>query len=117
MPGPGPQIKKGQSDVLLLDFSKAFAKVSCHKLLHKIDHYGIRGKTKGWSQGFTAGHTSEVAVDGTSSTPTDVLSGVSQGSVLGPYWCCYNIIDINEGITSAIRLFADDSVIYRHTVN
>lgn len=111
-------IDKGcQTDVLLLDFSKAFDKVAHRKLLYKINHYGIRGKTKRWIQGFLTGRTQEVAVNGTSSTPTEVLSGVPQGSVLGPALFLLYINDITEGISSTIRLFADDSVIYRHIEN
>ena len=78
-------IDKGcQTDVLLLDFSKAFDKVAHQKLLYKIDHYGIRDKTKRWIWGFLTERTQEVAVNGTPSTPTDVLSGVPQWSVLDP---------------------------------
>ena len=34
-----------QTDVILLDFCKAFDKVSHRLLLHKLHHYGIRGST------------------------------------------------------------------------
>ncbi len=51
--------RKCQTDVLFFHFSKAFDKVAHHKLLHKIDHYGIRGRTKGWIQGFLTGGMGE----------------------------------------------------------
>ena len=105
--------KKLQTDVLFLDFSKAFDKVAHRKLLHKISYYGIQGKTNGWIRGFLQGRTQEVSVNGTTSAPADVLSGVPQGSVLGPALFLLYINDITEGITSPMRLFADDSVIYR----
>ena len=36
---------KIQTDLIVLDFSKAFDVVPHHRLLHKLDHYGIRGPT------------------------------------------------------------------------
>ena len=49
----------GQTDVLLLDFSKAFDKVPHKRLSLKLSHYGIRGKTLGWIQGFSIGQSAE----------------------------------------------------------
>ena len=69
--------------VVLLDFSKAFDKVSHRKLLHKIDFYGIRGKTKAWISGFLDHRLQRVPVNGKVSSSTDMLSGVPQGTVLG----------------------------------
>jgi hypothetical protein len=37
-----------QTDVLIMDFSKAFDKVSHSLLVHKLEHYGIRGKNNNW---------------------------------------------------------------------
>ena len=54
-----------------------------------------------------------VSVNGALSDITDVTSGVPQGSVLGPILFLPYINDINENIQSSIRLFADDSIIYR----
>ena len=52
-------------------------------------------------------------VDGESSSATPVKSGVPQGTVLGPLMFLVYINDINENITSSVRLFADDCVIYK----
>ena len=54
-----------------------------------------------------------VAVDGSHSSHLEVVSGVPQGTVLGPTLFCHFINDIVDGSTSTIRLFADDAVIYR----
>ena len=52
-------------------------------------------------------------VDGESSSATSVISGVPQGTVLGPLMFLVYINDINESITSSVQLFADDCVVYR----
>ena len=104
---------KYQADVLLLDFSKAFDRVDHTKLLYKLDFYGIRGRTLQWIKGFLIGRTQVVSVNGSQSSSTEVLSGVPQGSVLGPVLFLLYVNDIGEGISSTFRLFADDCVLYR----
>ena len=76
---------KTQTDVVVLDFSKAFDVVPHQRLLHKLDHYGIRGTTLNWSQNFLTNITQKVVVDGSSSESARVRSGVPQGTVLGPH--------------------------------
>ena len=73
-----------QTDILIMDFSKAFDKVSHSLLLHRLEHYGIRGNINRWIASFLCNRTQAVVVDGESSTHIDVESGVPQGSVLGP---------------------------------
>ena len=103
----------GQVDVILLDFSKAFDKVSHPKLLYKLQYYGIRGQTLSWIKAFLSNRTQEVSVNGTHSSSIQVTSGVPQGSVLGPTLFLIFINDIVEKVSSKMRLFADDSAIYR----
>ena len=104
---------KKQVDLALLDFSKAFDKVPHQRLLAKLDYYGVRGKNPKWVSAFLSGRTQSVSVNGTVSHPLPVTSGVPQGSVLGPVLFLTFINDISQNITSSIRLFADDAVIYR----
>ena len=75
-----------QTDLLLLDFSKAFDKVSHQCLLHKLSHYGIRGPwpLHNWIRDFLQGRQQQVFLDNDNSYTCSVLSGVPQGSVLGP---------------------------------
>ena len=61
-----------QLDTILLDFSKAFDKVNHHKLLIKMDHYGIRGKLQDWMKDFLSERTQQVVVNGESSTKEKV---------------------------------------------
>ena len=66
---------KGQADVILLDFAKAFDKVPHQCLLHKIDHYGVCNSTLCWIESFLHHRKQSVLLDGTKSSEADVLSG------------------------------------------
>ena len=95
----------GQIDVAIMDFSKAFDKVGHQRLLLKLDHYGIRGKTKKWIQAFLTNLTQRVVLNGEHSCYTHVKSGVPQGSVLGS--ACLFLLYINdlpESFVSTVRL-------------
>ena len=72
-----------QTDLIIMDFAKAFDKVPHRRLLHKLDYYGIRGSTHKWINSWLSGRTQQVVLDGQASDPVPVLSGVPQGSVLG----------------------------------
>ena len=104
---------KGQIDVILLDFSKAFDVVPHHRLLMKLYMYGITGKTHRWIEDFLGNRTQEVVVNGSKSERGMVKSGVPQGTVLGPLLFLIYINDIESQITSSIHLFADDSSLHR----
>ena len=105
--------KKVQTDVIVLDFSKAFDTVPHRRLLHKLDNYGIRGKTHKWIQAFLSDRSQRVVVDGAHSEWGSVDSGVPQGSVLGPLLFLTHINDLPRVVTSQCRLFADDCLLYR----
>ena len=102
-----------QVDVGILEMSKAFDKVPHERLAFKLHRYGIRGSVLTWLQSFLRGRSQQVVLDGYYSTPCDVISGVPQGSVLGPTLFLIYINDIVDGIQSNIRLFADDCLVYR----
>jgi len=102
-----------QVDLIMLDFSKAFDTVAHNKLLLKLEHYGIQSNTQLWLQAWLTNRTQKVVVEGESSNTLKVLSGVPQGTVLGPLMFLLYINDISTGIGSSIRLFADNCVLYR----
>ena len=67
-----------QTDVLILDFSKAFDKVGHQRLLKKLHYYGIRGKNLAWIGNFLHGRSQKVLLEGNKSSSIEVESGVPQ---------------------------------------
>ena len=65
-----------QTDLILLDFSKAFDKVNHLKLLYKSQLHGVQGKTLRWIESFLMGRSQTVVLNGNSSDELQVLSGV-----------------------------------------
>ena len=106
--------KNIQTDLIIMDFAKAFDKVPHHRLLYKLKYYGISGQTLNWISAFLSNRTQTVVVDGRSSSTVPVTSGVPQGTVLGPVLFLVYINDLPDYLTySKLRLFADDSILYR----
>ena len=105
----------GQTYAILLDFAKAFDKVDHNLLLSKINNTGICGPLFDWISSFLTNRTQSVIVDGCLSEPKPVLSGVPQGTVLGPLFFLIYINDISDNLSpgTSLRLFADDSLLYR----
>ena len=106
---------KGQVDVILLDFAKAFDKVPHRRLLHKLKFYGVDGTTLAWISSFLSSRKQLVLLDGVKSSEKEVLSGVPQGTVLRPLLFLSFINDLPDVTTSSDAcLFADDCLFYRH---
>ena len=105
--------KKIQTDMAILDFSKAFDTVPHTRLLSKLEHYGINGTINNWIKSFLTNRTQSVVVEGNQSPHVDVLSGVPQGTVLGPLLFLCHINDLPQHVKSQVRMFADDCLLYR----
>lgn len=104
-------LNKNQIAILLLiDFSKAFDMVDHKILLHKLQHYGIRGPAYSWFKSYLEGRTQFVELGGKQSSTMPLKYGVPQGSILGPLLFIIYINDIPEVHRLAkFILYADDA--------
>ena len=102
-----------QTDMVILDFSKAFVRVPHQHLLRKLHHFDIRGHLRKWISSFLTGSTQSVIVEGVASESVTVASGIPQGLALGPLLFLLFINDLPDNLTSRARLFADGCIVYR----
>ena len=99
-------------DSIYLDCRKAFDTVPHNRLIEKLKSVGIGGPLLDWIRDYLLGRRQRVTLDKTCSPWTQVLSGVPQGSVLGPVFFLIFINDLLDGLNCTGKLFADDAKIY-----
>ena len=98
------------TDCIYLDYAKAFDKVDHGLLIRKLHKYGVNSKVTKWIESFLTQRIQQVVVDGSKSQTAPIISGVPQGTVLGPVLFLVFINDITQCIVdSTIRCFADDT--------
>ena len=105
------------TDVIYLDFRKAFDSVPHQRLLLKLRSYGVDGKLLSWIEDFLSERRQRVVVNGRASGWIPVDSGVPQRSVLGPLLFLLCINDLPDGLQCSVRMFADDSKIFSSVQN
>nr|VZI25368.1 unnamed protein product [Spirometra erinaceieuropaei] len=98
---------------IYIDFKKAFDSVSHQRLLYKLRNAGIRGRLLVWIQSFLAGRSQRVQVGRQQSSDVSVVSGVPQGSVLGPTLFLVFINDCVKDLDCDAILFADDIKLWK----
>ena len=100
-------------DIINLDFQKAFDRVPHQRLIIKLKSHGIGISIINWIEQWLTDRRQIVVVDGEVPNWKPVLSGVPQGSVLGPILFLLYINDLDEGVISKILKFADDTKLFR----
>ena len=100
-------------DVIYCNFMKAFDKVPQKRLLKVLKYYCIPSKIVDWIESFLTNSKQRAIVNGTPSSWYDVISGVPQGSVLGPILFIYINTLIEVVKYSDLFLFADDNKLFK----
>lgn len=103
----------GEARMIALDLSAAFDKVPHNALIHKLRMKGIFGPFLSLLNSFLINRVQQVVVDGAVSEQKSVLSGVPQGSVLGPSLFLIYMSDLPDILENPIYSFADDTTLVR----
>ena len=104
--------KNKTSDVVFLDFEKAFDSVPHKHLISKLGRYGINGQILEWLGDFLQDRFQRVVLEGESSDWSMVYSGVPQGSIVGPMLFLLYVNDIPENLSCSSEMFADDTLLF-----
>ena len=104
-------------DMVFLDYRKAFDSVPHRRLIHKISRYGFGETFTRWITDLLSRRTQTIYLRGNSSQPSEVLSGVPQGSVIGPLLFILYVNEIPELIKGTAKIFADDTKVFEKSSN
>ena len=106
----GGSSSSSQWDVLFLDFAKAFDSVAHNELLLKLAQLGVSGDVWLWLRCYLSRRSQCVCLGDSRSELLPVVSGVPQGSILGPLLFLVFINDLPDAVNhSSLYMFADDT--------
>ena len=106
-----------QTDGIALDFARAFDTIPHHKLVLKMNYYGIR-KILPWIEDFLTGRMQSVVIEGAKSRFVTVISGIPQGTVIAGLLFLIFINDLPTSVTNSFTgVFCDDTLIAKEILN
>lgn len=107
------EVDKGNGIVLLsLDISKAFDSLKHNILLRKLEFMGIRGASNDLIKSYLSHRCQFVQINSAKSCSKQINEGIAQGSLVGPPFFNFMLIDMKNLKTDAkIIKYADDAVV------
>jgi hypothetical protein len=104
---------RGCVDAIYTDFQKAFFTVPHRRLLLKLQALGVSGRVLSWISAFLSDRRQRVVINGVPSTEASVWSGTPQGTCLGPLLFVVFINDLQDSVSSTVKMIADDTKVYQ----
>ena len=99
-------------DSIYLDFSKAFDFVPHSRLIQKLENLGIRGQILSWISAFLQDRRQRVLLKNGTSDWEPVISGVPQGSIIGPVLFLLYVNNLPDTTQNTAKMFADNTKLY-----
>ena len=109
--------RKNYSEVIYLNISKAYDKVDHCILIRKMKAMGVRGLLGQWLGSFLLERTQCVKIGDTVSKKENIISGVPQGSVLGPIMFLIFISNIGHNSSAMSQIYVDDSKVAMNVID
>ena len=108
--------KHHQVACVFFDVKKAFDSVLHRKIISSLSDIGIKGSLLKWLRDYLSGRCQRVVLDGTTSDPVNVTSGVPQGWILSPL--LFNIVmnsvsKLPQSRNASLILYADNVLLFK----